>query len=156
WRRGRWRRRRRALRVIASDLSAVARRAKAEAKQSSSSSTREERRLGCRLASRLAMTLRERQLFYPDRLLLVFCVRLPCAACSRMLCFSSSRWPLVVSMGTRGSLPAPLWLLLSSGTLMCFAVFGIQFLPCDIRRTIAARASFPARQIEASPVPADL
>src|SRR5438132_4215370 len=47
---------------------------------------------------------------------LVFCVRLPCAACSRMLCFSSSRWPLVVSSGTAGALPGPLWLWFSSGT----------------------------------------
>src|SRR5436853_5868902 len=47
---------------------------------------------------------------------LVFWVRLPWAACSRMLCFSSSRWPLVVSSGTFGALPGPLWLWLSSGT----------------------------------------
>src|SRR6478672_7192209 len=33
-----------------------------------------------------------------------------------MLCFSSSRWPLVVSIGTFGALPGPLWLWLSSGT----------------------------------------
>src|SRR5881409_1313751 len=52
---------------------------------------------------------------HPDRRLLVFCVRLPCAACSRMLFFSSSRWPLVVSRGTSGALPGPLWLWLSSG-----------------------------------------
>jgi len=48
------------------------------------------------------------QRLHPDRRLLVFCVRLPCAACSRMLCFSSSRWPLVVSRGTSGALPGPL------------------------------------------------
>src|SRR5258705_1815824 len=30
--------------------------------------------------------------------------------------FLSSRWPLVVSTGTSGVLPGPLWLLLSSGT----------------------------------------
>jgi hypothetical protein len=53
---------------------------------------------------------------HPDLRLLVFCVTLPCPACSRMLCFSSSRWPLVVSTGTSGVLPGPLWLLLSSGT----------------------------------------
>src|SRR6185369_14180271 len=53
---------------------------------------------------------------YPWRLLLVFWVRLPCAACSRIFCFSSSRWPLVVSTGTDGALPAPLWLWFSSGT----------------------------------------
>src|SRR6266404_7955970 len=58
---------------------------------------------------------------HPDRRLLVFCVTLPCSACSRMFCFSSSRWPLVVSTGTWGVLPGPLWLLLSSGTgLMVF------------------------------------
>src|SRR5713226_4899118 len=33
-----------------------------------------------------------------------------------MLAFSSSRWPLVVSRGTPGALPGPLWLWLSSGT----------------------------------------
>src|SRR5579859_932139 len=59
---------------------------------------------------------------HPDRLLLVFCTRLPCAACSRMLCFSSSRWPLVVSRGTAGVLPGPLWLCSSAGTgLMALA-----------------------------------
>src|SRR5260370_29981648 len=52
----------------------------------------------------------------PDLVLLVFCTKLPCAACSRMFCFSSSRWPLVVSRGTAGALPGPLWLWLSSGT----------------------------------------
>src|SRR5438552_17195172 len=52
---------------------------------------------------------------HPDRRLLVFCVRLPCAACSRMLFFSSSRWPLVVSRGMLGALPGPLWLWLSGG-----------------------------------------
>ena len=58
---------------------------------------------------------------YPDRRLLVFCVTLPCPACSRRFCFSSSRWPLVVSTGIRGVLPGPLWLQLSSGTgLMVF------------------------------------
>src|SRR6266849_6708611 len=58
---------------------------------------------------------------HPDLRLLVFCVTLPCSACSRMFCFSSSRWPLVVSTGTWGVLPGPLWLLLSSGTgLMVF------------------------------------
>jgi hypothetical protein len=31
------------------------------------------------------------------------------------LFFSSSRWPLVVSRGTLGALPGPLWLWLSSG-----------------------------------------
>src|SRR5207237_10413203 len=79
---------------------------------------------------------------HPDLRLLVFCVRLPCAPCSRMLCFSSSRWPLVVSTGTLGSLPGPLWLLLSSGTgVMCFDVFVIQYLR-DHGRTIAVRAPF--------------
>ena len=52
---------------------------------------------------------------HPDRRLLVFCVMLPCSACSRMLFFSSSRWPLVVSRGTLGALPGPLWLWLSWG-----------------------------------------
>ena len=52
---------------------------------------------------------------HPDRRLLVFCVRLPCPACSRILFFSSSRWPLVVSRGTLGALPGPLWLWLSAG-----------------------------------------
>src|SRR5690348_2584390 len=33
---------------------------------------------------------------HPLRRWLVFWVRLPCSACSRMLAFSSSRWPLVV------------------------------------------------------------
>src|SRR5947209_589194 len=53
---------------------------------------------------------------HPLLRLLVFCTRLPCSPCSRMLCFSSSRWLLVVSSGILGSLPGPLWLLLSSGT----------------------------------------
>src|SRR5262245_66478098 len=79
---------------------------------------------------------------HPDLRLLVFCVRLPCAACSRMLCFSSSRWPLVVSTGTGGSLPGPLGLLFSSGTgVMRFAVFVIQCLRDHTGRTTAARAS---------------
>ena len=56
----------------------------------------------------------------PDRLLLVFCTILPWSPCSRMLCFSSSRWPLVVSIGTFGALPGPLWLWLSSGTGVMF------------------------------------
>src|SRR5947199_4558255 len=62
---------------------------------------------------------------HPDLRLLVFCVRLPCAACSRMLCFSSSRWPLVVSTGTPGALPGPLWLWLSSGTGLMVFVGGL-------------------------------
>src|ERR1700753_1522448 len=41
-----------------------------------------------------------------------------------MLCFSSSRWPLVVSSGTRGVLPGPLWLWFSSGTGLMVAVRG--------------------------------
>src|SRR6201747_2665006 len=53
---------------------------------------------------------------HPLRRLLVFCTRLPWSPCSRMLCFSSSRWPLVVSSAILGSLPGPLWDLLSSGT----------------------------------------
>src|SRR5258705_2047078 len=70
---------------------------------------------------------------HPDRRLLVFCVRLPCAACSRMLFFSSSRWPLVVSRGTLGALPGPLWLWLSSGTglmvfVRVFVMRGLRFL----------------------------
>src|SRR6185436_13570113 len=60
---------------------------------------------------------------HPDRRLLVFCVMLPWSPCSRMLFFSSSRWPLVVSRGTPGALPGPLWLWLSSG--MGGAVFVI-------------------------------
>ena len=60
---------------------------------------------------------------HPERRLLVFCVMLPCSACSRMLFFSSSRWPLVVSRGTLGALPGPLWLWLSCG--MGGAVFVI-------------------------------
>ena len=39
---------------------------------------------------------------HPDRRLLVFCIMLPWSPCSRMLFFSSSRWPLVVSSGTSG------------------------------------------------------
>src|SRR5262245_49114502 len=52
---------------------------------------------------------------HPERRLLVFCFMLPWSPCSRMLFFSSSRWPLVVSRGTPGLLPGPLWLWLSSG-----------------------------------------
>src|ERR1700742_1142403 len=70
---------------------------------------------------------------YPDLRWLVFCVKLPCAACSRMLCFSSSRWPLVVSSGTDGVLPGPLWLRASSGTgvmvlLNGFVIAGLRWL----------------------------
>src|ERR1700749_4369099 len=68
---------------------------------------------------------------YPDLRLLVFWVRLPCAACSRMLCFSSSRWPLVVSSGTVGVLPGPLWLCSSSGTGWMVLVNG--FVIVDLR-----------------------
>ena len=39
---------------------------------------------------------------HPLLRLLVFCTRLPWSPCSRMLCFSSSRWPLVVSSGDFG------------------------------------------------------
>src|SRR6476659_9721351 len=67
---------------------------------------------------------------------------LPCSACSRMLFFSSSRWPLVVSSGTSGALPGPLWLWLSSGT------GGTGFVISDLRYqrieiTPAAAGSFP-------------
>src|SRR5262245_34213374 len=94
----------------------------------------------------LAMTESSESPPHPDLRLLVFCVRLPWAACSRMLCFSSSRWPLVVSRGTSGALPAPLWLLLSSGTGgTCFDLFVIQTTSVMTRRTIAGRASFPAQ-----------
>src|SRR3954451_18533171 len=41
-----------------------------------------------------------------------------------MLCFSSSRWPLVVSRGTAGALPGPLWLWLSSGTGVMVLLWG--------------------------------
>src|SRR3979411_3565592 len=61
---------------------------------------------------------------HPDRLLLVFCVTLPCSAFSRMLAFSSSRCALVVSTGTSGALPGPLWLWLSSGTGLMVFVLG--------------------------------
>jgi hypothetical protein len=83
----------------------------------------------------------------PDRRWLVFWERLPCAACSRILCFSSSRWPRVVSSGTAGALPGPLWLWLSSGTggmvlssglvmrtslaLVCLAVFATNRTAAD-------------------------
>src|ERR1700744_6040945 len=72
---------------------------------------------------------------YPDRRWLVFCTRLPCAACSRMLCFSSSRWPLVVSSGTDGALPGPLWLCASEGTgcrvlFNGFVIAGLRCLVC--------------------------
>src|SRR3954462_9203431 len=54
-----------------------------------------------------------------------------------MLCFSSSRWPFVVSTGTFGALPGPLWLWLSSGTgLMAFpSGFVIRFLHWTPRET---------------------
>src|SRR4051812_11669108 len=55
----------------------------------------------------------------------------PCSACSRMLCFSSSRWPLVVSTGTSGALPGPLWLWLSSGTRLM--VFGCRLVIVGLR-----------------------
>src|SRR4029079_3988986 len=41
-----------------------------------------------------------------------------------MLCFSSSRWPLVVSRGTLGALPGPLWLWLRAGTGVMVLVGG--------------------------------
>src|ERR1700748_2950915 len=49
-----------------------------------------------------------------------------------MLCFSSSRWPLVVSSGTDGVLPGPLWLCASSGTgwMVLFNGFVIAGLRC--------------------------
>src|SRR6266702_5492623 len=89
--------------------------------------------------------LNARHANYPDLLLLVFCVRLPCAACSRMLCFSSSRWPLVVSRGTAGALPGPLWLWLSSGTGLIIVVSGfvMQVSIMHTGKTPVARASFP-------------
>src|SRR5882724_11113058 len=55
-----------------------------------------------------------------------------------MLCFSSSRWPLVVSRGTAGALPGPLWLWLSSGTGVMVLVVGFVMrapLRCSRRRT---------------------
>src|SRR3979411_2479046 len=69
-------------------------------------------------------TWRARGRPHPDRLLLVFCVTLPCSAFSRMLAFSSSRCALVVSTGTSGALPGPLWLWLSSGTGLMVFVLG--------------------------------
>ena len=58
------------------------------------------------------------------RLFVVFWVMLPCSACSRMFCFSSSRWPLVVSSGIYGVLPGPLWLWFSAGTGLTVFVSG--------------------------------
>jgi len=52
---------------------------------------------------------------HPDLRLLVFCTIFPCSPCSRMLCFSSSRWPLVVSRGTPGG---------AAGALMALVVLG--------------------------------
>src|SRR5262249_26691326 len=82
---------------------------------------------------------------HPDLRLLVFCVRLPCAACSRMLCFSSSRWPLVVSRGTAGALPGPLSLRAPAGTdLMVlvdgFVIFRLRHSP---KPTLHVRGAFP-------------
>src|SRR5690349_17641600 len=81
---------------------------------------------------------------HPDRLLLVFCTRLPCAACSRMFCFSSSRCPLVVSRGTAGVLPGPLWLRSSSGTglMILFDGFVIVRLRWSRGPTRDVRGSF--------------
>ncbi|GCC48645.1 hypothetical protein chiPu_0032636 [Chiloscyllium punctatum] len=57
-----------------------------------------------------------------------------------MLCFSSSRWPLVVSRGTLGALPGPLWLLLSSGTGWMVFVFGFVIIVSVTQRDNAAPA----------------
>src|ERR1700682_3243261 len=82
---------------------------------------------------------------HPDRRLLVFCVKLPCPACSRMFCFSSSRWPLVVSRGSSGVLPGPLWLLLSSGTGLMVFFGGLVIISLRIdEKTPGARVLFPA------------
>src|SRR5436305_1207759 len=81
---------------------------------------------------------------HPLLRLLVFCTRLPCSPCSRVLCFSSSRWPLVVSRGIFGSLPGPLWLLLSSGTGgMVLVMRGLLWLAGQrgARRARSGRAS---------------
>jgi hypothetical protein len=80
---------------------------------------------------------------HPDRRLLVFCVMLPWSPCSRMLFFSSSRWPLVVSTGTLGALPGPLWLRLSSG--MGGVDFAIMIsVSSRWETTSATTRSFPA------------
>src|SRR6201747_983266 len=62
-----------------------------------------------------------------------------------MLCFSSSRWPLVVSRAILGSLPGPLWLLLSSGTGWMVLVMRGLLLLGGITRA-AARALRLARR----------
>src|SRR5215472_344045 len=96
---------------------------------------------------------------YPDRLWLVFCTRLPWAACSWMLCFSSSRWPLVVSRGTAGALPGPLSLRAPAGTDLMVLVDGfvIVRLRHSPKPTQHARGAFPrtlsSRPLQASDVP---
>ena len=45
----------------------------------------------------------------------------------RGVVLSSSRWPLVVSSGTSGALPGPLWLWLSSGTGGRFWSYGLRY-----------------------------
>src|SRR5258707_1069562 len=70
-----------------------------------------------------------------------------------MLCFSSSRWPLVVSTGTLGALPGPLWLWLPSGTGVMglaggFVINRLRYVRS--RTTPAARLSFRERALQYS------
>src|SRR2546423_7190829 len=97
----------------------------------------------------MAVVARKPRCPHPDRQLLVFCVKLPCSACSRMLCFSSSRWPLVVSTGTSGALPGPLWLWLSSGTgLMGFVRRFVIVRLREVRRENDERGGIVPAELE--------
>ena len=72
-----------------------------------------------------------------------------------MLFFSSSRWPLVVSTGTFGVLPGPLWLLvvLGNGRNGFFKRFGHQILHCIRRRNAGQAGLVPG--VNAAPPCAD-
>src|SRR5262245_44868919 len=63
-----------------------------------------------------------------------------------MLFFSSSRWPLVVSRGTLGALPGPLWLWLSSGMGGMFFVIMVSVVSGK-RTTPRSAVSFRREQI---------
>src|SRR3569832_709773 len=72
----------------------------------------------------------------PDRRWLVFWERLPCAACSRILCFSSSRWPRVVSTGTGGMVLSSGLVMRTSLALVCLAVFATNRTAADQPRPL--------------------
>src|SRR6476660_3119585 len=89
----------------------------------------------------------------PLLLLVVFCIRLPCSPRSRMLCFSSSRWPLCGVDGNArraaGALVAPV--VVGNGVDGFCLRFCHWVLRQLRRRNVACRATVPGNAARVTP-----